>query len=125
MDKSKLKLEEIEKIDPFKVPEGYFEGLTSNIMSHLPDRVQVEPIKINLWTRLQPWLYVAAMFVGISLMINLFTGDIGQSQVKTFATGGLKLNSSTDIEDFYHYYEDELAKIVYDDTVASLVDESY
>jgi hypothetical protein len=124
MDKSKLQLEEIEKVDPFKVPEGYFEGLTDDIMSHLSERVKKEPIKINLWTRVKPWMYMAAMFVGISLMVNRFTG-ISQSKVKSYASSGFNLNSSTDIEDFYHYYEDELAKIVYDDTVADLIDESY
>jgi hypothetical protein len=125
MNKNKLNLEEIAKVDPFKVPEGYFEGLTGDIMSNLPECVREEPVKMNLWLRVQPWLYMAAMFVGISLMISVFTGTPSQKIVKTYASEGLNLSSSTDIEDFYHYYEDGLAKVAYDDMVASLVDETY
>jgi glutamine phosphoribosylpyrophosphate amidotransferase len=124
MRKNTLKLEEIAKVDPFTVPEAYFEGLTSDIMSRLPEHVREETKTVNLWTRVQPWLYMAAMFIGIALMVNLFVGNPTHSIVKTYAAEGLNLSSSTDIEDFYHYFEDELAKIVYNDAMADLSNET-
>lgn len=44
--------------NPFRVPEGYFEHLTSRIMSQLPDQpVQQKPTLVK---RLRPLLYAAA-----------------------------------------------------------------
>jgi hypothetical protein len=125
MNKNKIKLEEIIKTDAFKVPEGYFDTLTNDIMSILPEHARKEPIKINLWMRVQPWLYMAAMFVGIALMINIFVGTSSKKAIKTYASEGLDLKSSTEIEDFYHYYEDGLAKVAYDDMMANLSGETY
>ena len=33
----KIKIDELEKRTPFKVPDGYFEGLTSRVMASIPD----------------------------------------------------------------------------------------
>lgn len=59
--------------NPFKVPDGYFENLTQNIMEKLPDN-SVEEESITLWNRVKPWLYMAAMFCGLifgaKLLIN-------------------------------------------------------
>lgn len=56
-------LEDRTKKDSFKVPDGYFETLTSRVMSNLPENVD---------TIIQPWskkyrtvLYAAAAFIGI------------------------------------------------------------
>ena len=34
--KTKIRLEDINKTDPFKVPENYFEQFNEEIMKHLP-----------------------------------------------------------------------------------------
>ena len=99
-------LEEIGNKNSFKAPEGYFEGLTAKIMSQLPEKAQ-EQKTISLWERVQPWVYMAAMFAGISLMVNLFVS----SPQKTVE--GLNLTSSVDIEEFYQYYEDQLVSNMY------------
>jgi len=116
MDKKRILLKDIAKVDPFKAPEGYFESFTNGIMSQLPDVVQKDSIQANWWHRVRPWVYMAAMFAGIALMIQLF---VGQSGTK-YASGGLNLTSSSDIEDFYSYYEDGLARLAYDDTFYSV-----
>jgi hypothetical protein len=115
MNKKTLKLNDLAKVEPFKVPDGYFENLTNDIMSQLPERIPETPKTISLWQRMQPFVYMAAMFAGIALMIKLFVGTPGQQGTKTFATEGLNLTSSSDIEDFYNYYEIELAKVAYGD----------
>ena len=113
MDKERILLKDIPKVDPFKAPEGYFESFTNGIMSQLPDVEHEDSINVNWWHRVRPWVYMAAMFTGIALMIQLF---VGQPGTKTYASGGLNLTSSSDIEDFYSYYEDGLARLAYDDT---------
>ena len=116
MDKKRILLKDIPKVNPFKVPDAYFENFSSGIMSQIPDVEQENPIKINLWHRVRPWVYMAAMFTGIALMIKVFVGSPTQSSNKTYSSGGLNLTSLSDIEDFYNYYEDGLARIAYDDT---------
>ena len=112
MNKNINTLEEIGNKNPFKVPEGYFEGLSDRIMSQLPERVTESSKKISLWTRVQPWVYMAAMFCGIALMINLVNRSPRQS-----ASQGLNLMSSADIEDFYQYYEEQLTNSIYNDAM--------
>jgi len=115
MDKKKILLKDISKVDPFKVPEGYFENFANGIMSQLPDVVRENSTKANLWHRVRPWIYMAAMFTGIALMIKVFVGSPTQAGIKNYASGGLKLTSSSDIDDYYNYYEEGLARIAYDD----------
>jgi hypothetical protein len=52
---------------------------------------------------------MAAMFCGIALMINLLHSPAKSSDQ------GLDLTSSTEIEDFYQYYETQLASHLYDE----------
>jgi len=114
MDKKKILLKDIAKVNPFKVPEGYFENFTNGMMSQLPDTVRKDLKRIHLWKRARPWVYAAAMFAGIALMLHLFVGS-PSSGTKNYALEGLKLTSSSDIDDFYHFYEDGLARLAYDD----------
>ena len=58
--------------NPFRVPEGYFEGFTSDLMSRLPEKektdIHREP---TTWEKVRPWLYMAAMFIGAALIIRV------------------------------------------------------
>jgi len=113
MSKKKIKLEEIESANPFQVPEGYFDSFAGNLMSRLPDRVSDEPKTISLWTRVQPWVYMAAMFAGIALMIKLF---VGSPESVSRNPGALNLTSSAEIEDFFDYYENQYVNSYYNET---------
>ncbi|MDR0540590.1 MAG: hypothetical protein LBH19_00070 [Dysgonamonadaceae bacterium] len=105
-------MEEIGNKSPFKVPEGYFEGLSDRILSQLPERTVESPPQITVWQRAQPWIYMAAMFCGISLMVNLLTRTPRLPDVS-----GLNLTSSADIEEFYQYYEEQLTNTMYNDAI--------
>lgn len=58
--------------NPFRVPEGYFENFTSDLMSRLPEKektdIHREP---TTWEKVRPWLYMAAMFIGAALIIRV------------------------------------------------------
>lgn len=57
----------------FRVPDGYFDNLNSAIMSKLPDYPEVERVApLSVWQRVKPYVYLAAMFAGIWMMMKVF-----------------------------------------------------
>lgn len=77
MKEEDILLKKLGKEDSFKVPGGYFENLTSEVMNKLPEKEKVvfkeEPV--STWTRLKPLLYMVAMFVGAALIIRVASSD--------------------------------------------------
>ena len=77
MKEEDILLKKLGKENSFKVPDGYFENLTSEVMNKLPEKEKVvfkeEPV--STWTRLKPLLYLAAMFVGAALIIRVASTD--------------------------------------------------
>ena len=70
-------LKKVGKENIFRVPDGYFENLTSEVMSRLPEKetpafIKKEPTK---WERIKPWLYMTAMFVGAALIIRVASAE--------------------------------------------------
>lgn len=70
-------LNRVGRENPFRVPDGYFENLTSEVMNRLPEKegfaaVQQEP---TMWQKVRPWLYMAAMFVGAALIIRVASSN--------------------------------------------------
>lgn len=60
--------------NPFRVPDGYFENLTSEIMNRLPEKEELLAEKREeptMWQKIRPWLYMAAMFIGAALIIRV------------------------------------------------------
>lgn len=63
------------------VPEGYFDSFRSRMKLELPERRwEYEGESVDepkggrkLWTKLRPYVYMAAMFAGVWLMMNMFT----------------------------------------------------
>ena len=60
--------------DPgMRVPEGYFAQLEKQVMQSLPDYPKHAPIRdLSRWQRMKPYVYLAAMFCGIWLMMKVF-----------------------------------------------------
>lgn len=65
-------LEQLKDKEPFKVPEGYFDDLTNNIMQNLPEKEveETESVSVTMWDRLRPLLYLAAVFVGLGFFFK-------------------------------------------------------
>ena len=61
----------------FRVPEGYFENFTSELMNRLPEKEKLafEQKEPTMWERVKPWAYMAAMFVGAALIIRVASTD--------------------------------------------------
>ena len=57
----------------FRVPDGYFDTLRESVMESLPAYPEAEKLqRLNPWQRIKPYVYLAAMFAGIWLMMNMF-----------------------------------------------------
>ena len=70
------------KENPFRTPEGYFEHFHDQLMNSLPEPelTKVQPSQVTLFTRIKPWLYMAAMFCGIMLSVRIFVGKPQQEE---------------------------------------------
>lgn len=55
----------------FTVPKGYFESLQQQVLSKVREEEAIENEKRPLLDVLRPYLYLAAMFVGLALIINV------------------------------------------------------
>ena len=60
------------KENPFRVPGGYFENLTSEVMNALPEKKPALKVEQpTTWTRMRPLLYMAVMFLGAFLILRI------------------------------------------------------
>lgn len=57
------------------VPEGYFEAFAEKMMAQIPKEEPrvIEMPRRSFWQTVRPYVYMAAMFAGIWLMMNMFT----------------------------------------------------
>lgn len=74
------------------VPDGYFEDFSKRMIASLPEQswetvADSKPVVMprTFWQRVRPYVYMAAMFAGIWLMMNLST---------FFVPGGEEITSS-------------------------------
>ncbi|MDR1602568.1 MAG: hypothetical protein LBS42_09095 [Tannerella sp.] len=73
MEAKQSKLEKLKGQNPFRVPEGYMEGLTSQIMNSIPENMPKRESKVfSLNERIRPLLYLAAVFIGFIFLFRMF-----------------------------------------------------
>ncbi len=87
----------------FKVPDGYFEQLSARITEQLPERELPQPEVVTTWHKLRPYLYLAAMFVGIWLMVQVFVVPVVDTQNEMIA----EAEHEEDLEEYMLYSMDE------------------
>ena len=123
------KLKEIDKTEnPFKVPENYFAQFNQEIMNRLPEKEITAPEPVSLWDKTKPWVYLAAMFVGLYVTIHFVmktpgNDNLAENQAAAQQTlPGSSSNmdnywSAVQIteEEFYQYLEEQLIEDSYFD----------
>lgn len=73
MKKDNHILDKLGKDSGFKVPENYFEQFNQKMLDSLPEITITDVEKpTSLWIKARPFVYMAAMFVGVFLMITMF-----------------------------------------------------
>ena len=114
------KLQDIDKNKtPFKVPDNYFENFNEEIMNLKTEKEFQAPVKITMWDRAKPWVYMAAMFLGLYFMINFLTNNNGAADVQEPVVAEQSVEGATSTssywstvhiteEEFYNYLEDQL-----------------
>lgn len=73
MEKDKYIADKFGRDPGFSVPDGYFDSFFEQMPSKLPPYKTADiPEKMSLWQKVRPYVYFAAMFAGIWLMMNVF-----------------------------------------------------
>jgi hypothetical protein len=115
------KLQEIDKSkNPFKVPDNYFVNFNEEMMNRLPEKEFKPPVKVTLWDKTKPWVYMAAMFIGMYVTINFLVKNnnenntisepvvAGQTSSDAVNTSNYWSTVHITEEEFYEYLEDQL-----------------
>ena len=109
-------LDELKGQNPFKVPKGYMEGLTEQIMAGIPDVSHVETKVISLRDRIRPWLYLAAAFAGLLILFKVFFNPASQdtdqqentsSYLQAWILGDLLQDITDDDLDYLEFLENQ------------------
>lgn len=72
MKEKKEILSKLSKETGFTVPENYFSDFAKNMEISLPEKRFVDELPPTTWQRVRTYVYMAAMFLGIWCMMNIF-----------------------------------------------------
>lgn len=91
------------------VPDGYFDSFNEKIISMLPEQdwereANNTPVvlKRSRWQKIRPYAYLAAMFIGIWCMMQMF--DLVRSNTTSNFDTNPALLSAIDNDAFYYDY---------------------
>lgn len=69
-------LTKVNRNDGMTVPDGYFEDLAKRMAASLPQQEWEKPepkvLPRSIWQRMRPYVYLAAMFMGVWCMMKMF-----------------------------------------------------
>ena len=125
METKKQTLADISKEVPFKVPENYFLQLNESIMAKLPEKEAPVIRKVTMWEKTKPWVYLAAMFLGLFFIIKVLTTNTqtNSSEKNTASTSISQQDYWSDVkiseEEFFNYIEAQFVDENYYDLVNS------
>lgn len=119
METKKQTLADIDKKNPFKVPENYFVQFNESIMAKLPEKEITQVRKVTLWEKSKPWVYMAAMFLGLFFTVRLLT-------INTDTTSSLDNPTAISISEHDYWSDVEISEDEFFDYVEDqFVDENY
>ena len=97
-------LEKLGKDPGFKVPENFFNDFNAKMAASLPEVKITEEETPNLWVRIRPFIYMAAMFAGVWLMMNIFSlgksSATGEQRAANISAGVTVEKNAEDLMDF-------------------------
>ena len=80
METKKQTLADIGNKAPFRVPENYFAEVNKTIMANLPEKKAPEILPVSMWDKSKPWLYMAAMFLGLFFTVKILISNTDTNQ---------------------------------------------
>ena len=114
-------LEKLGKDPGFIVPDNFFDDFNKKMAESLPEVKITEEEKPTMWVKLRPFIYMAAMFAGVWLMMNIFSlgksSATGEQRAANISAG---VSVEKNAEDFIDYTgaNDYDAIMTYEDSVA-------
>ena len=110
IDKEKNIEDELRSRNPFHVPEGYFEDFTAGIMRDLPKKAVTETKVVSFYDRVKPWLYMAAIFIGIIVLFNVLDRTPGVYEDKKPVLSSVMVDCEEgDDSEFFEIFEEMYA----------------
>lgn len=104
-------LDNIEKKNPFKTPENYFERFNADIMSSLPQENKAKVVP--LWKPIAKWASIAAVMTGVAVIGANFL----DSNEKTDRNQSVTNTSYSIEDDYYAFIEEEATQSLYRDAI--------
>ena len=130
MNKKENTLDRLKGKQPFRVPDGYMEGLTNRIMESLPEPPVMEAESVSLVERIRPWLYLAAVFAGMGLFFKAIIGVdsaredtlsdtlLVRSEVPSASLEAIESDASQEEADYLEYIEERYANYLLRESLA-------
>lgn len=119
-------LSQIDRKSGMTVPENYFSDFNTRMASSLPEQPwEHETVKVmprTVWQKIRPYVYMAAMFMGIWCMMNMFSLVHPGNSPAAFSDNPV-LMSAINNDDFYVDYcypvvdEDYIYDQLYEDGI--------
>lgn len=99
------------RVTPYKVPEDFFDSFREEMNKSLPPYPEMpQPVRLSGWRRFKPYMYLAAMFLGIWCMMKVFH-SITSSPELTLENPPEQVTVAMADNDTYDFYTDS-----FDDT---------
>lgn len=109
-------LNDIEKKNPFSVPENYFQNFNSEIMDKLPEKEVQQKKIVPLWRSITKWTAAAAVVTGIAFIgVNFLDSRKSDDTITANATSTPEDSTNNMESDYYQFLEDEAIRIAYND----------
>ena len=130
MNKKENTLDRLKGKQPFRVPDGYMEGLTNRIMESLPEPPVMEAESVSLVERIRPWLYLAAVFAGMGLFFKAIIGVdsaredtlsdtlLVRSEVPSSSLEAIESEAAQEEADYLEYIEERYANYLHRESQA-------
>ena len=130
MNKKENTLDRLKGKQPFRVPDGYMEGLTNRIMESLPEPPVMEAESVALVERIRPWLYLAAVFAGMGLFFKAIIGVdsaredtlsdtlLVRSEVPSASLEAIESEAAQEEADYLEYIEERYANYLLRESLA-------
>ena len=130
MNKKENTLDRLKGKQPFRVPDGYMEGLTNRIMESLPEPPVMEAESVSLVERIRPWLYLAAVFAGMGLFFKAIIGVdsaredtlsdtlLVRSEMPSASLEAIESEAAQEEADYLEYIEERYANYLLRESLA-------
>lgn len=97
-----------------KVPEGYFDAFAARMAETLPYRAEAEeavtPEQVRTtWQKIRPYVYMAAMFAGIWLMLQMFGFMSRPAELVPMDENPVLAEAFSDDDFIFNYYFDDIS----------------